>query len=184
MSILETQFSRAKRMISSNDLSKRPFKTSASASGRLFSHAWGDTSKGVRIKNTRRIDTNCYLTRLHSTLQQKLGKKKSQRLIGNRWVFRATSFRQLTKNIHKTMKTWALSIHQQFRFDISKIPRAQWNGSFRLHRPDPSHRAFGYCSCKQDSKERYWWQQFCQMERDISVLPTDRNDQTGQSGPP
>ena len=26
-------------------------------------------------------------------------------------------------------------------------------------------RAFGYCSCKQDTKERYWGKQFCQMER-------------------
>ena len=42
---------------------------------------------------------------------------------------------------------------------------------------------FGYCSCKRDTKERYWGQQFCQMERDISVRPTDRNDQTSQSGP-
>ena len=49
----------------------------------------------------------------------------------------------------------------------------QWNGTFRLHRPDPIHRAFGYCSCKQDTKERYWGQQFCQMERDISVRPTE-----------
>ena len=61
------------------------------------------------------------------------------------------------------------AIHSaKFRFEISKIPRAQWNGTFRLHRP-----AFGYCSCKQDSKELYWGQQFCQMERDISVRPTE-----------
>ena len=67
----------------------------------------------------------------------------------------------------------ALSIQQKFRFEISEIPRAQWNGTFRLHRPDPSHRALGYCSCKQDTKEWYWGQQFCQMERDISVRPTE-----------
>ena len=67
------------------------------------------------------------------------------------------------------MKTWALSIQQKFRIEISTIPRAQWNGTFRLHRPDPSHRAFSYCSWKQDSKERHWGQQFCQMERDILV---------------
>ena len=59
-----------------------------------------------------------------------------------------------------------LSIQQKIRFEISEIPRAQWNGTFRLNRP---HRAFGYCSCKQDTRERYWGQQFCQMERDISV---------------
>ena len=29
------------------------------------------------------------------------------------------------------------------------------------------------CSCKQDRKERYWEQQFWQMERDISVRPTE-----------
>ena len=29
---------------------------------------------------------------------------------------------------------------------ISKVPRAQWNSIFRLHIPDASHRAFGYCS--------------------------------------
>ena len=39
----------------------------------------------------------------------------------------------------------ALSIQQKFRFEISEISRAQWNGTFRLHRPDPSHRAF--CDC-------------------------------------
>ena len=66
-----------------------------------------------------------------------------------------------------------LSIQQKFRFEISEILRAQWSGTFRLHRPDPSHRAFGSCSCKQDTKERYWGQQFCQMERYISVRPTE-----------
>ena len=30
-----------------------------------------------------------------------------------------------------------------------------WNGTFRLHRPDPSHHAFGYFY-KQDTKKRYW----------------------------
>ena len=66
----------------------------------------------------------------------------------------------------------ALSIQQKFRFEISEIPRAQWNGTFRLHRPDPIHRAFD-SSCKKDTKQRYWGQQFCQMERDISVRPTE-----------
>ena len=49
------------------------------------------------------------------------------------------------------------------------MSRAQWNGTSRLHTPDPSHRAFGYCSCKQDTKELYWGQQFCQMKR--AILP-------------
>ena len=52
----------------------------------------------------------------------------------------------------------ALSIQQKFRFEISEIPLAQWNGTFRLHRPDPSHHVLlsGYCSCKHDAKEQYW----------------------------
>ena len=61
--------------------------------------------------------------------------------------------------------------HRRFPFNISEI--SQWNDTFRLHRPDPSHRTFGYCSCKQDTKERDWGLQFCQMERDISVRPTE-----------
>ena len=36
-----------------------------------------------------------------------------------------------------------------------------------------SHRAFRYCSCKQDTKERYWGKQCCQMEKNISVRPTE-----------
>ena len=65
-------------------------------------------------------------------------------------------------------------------FYSTKIPvwnfgnsASQWNGTFRLHRPNPSHRAFGYCSFKQDTKERYWRQQFCEMKRDVSVWPTE-----------
>ena len=39
------------------------------------------------------------------------------------------------------------SIQQKSRFEISElISHAQWNGTFRLQRPDPSNRAFGYCS--------------------------------------
>ena len=54
------------------------------------------------------------------------------------------------------------------------IPCAQWNGTFRLHKPDPSHHfSNGYCTCKQDSKQWYWGQQFCQIERDISVRLTE-----------
>ena len=39
--------------------------------------------------------------------------------------------------------------------------------------PDASHRAFGCCSCKLDTKKRFWGQHFCRMERDISVRPTE-----------
>ena len=35
------------------------------------------------------------------------------------------------------MKPGARSIRQKFWFEISEIPRAQWNGTFRLHRPNP-----------------------------------------------
>ena len=77
------------------------------------------------------------------------------------------------KTVHVAVVTGALSIQQKFRFGIQEILRVQWNGSFRLHRPDPSHRVLGHCSCKQDTKEWYWGQQFCQMERDISVRPTE-----------
>ena len=47
-------------------------------------------------------------------------------------------------------------LQQKFQFEISEISCAQWNGTFRLHRPHLSHRTFGYGSCKQDTKERYW----------------------------
>ena len=70
-------------------------------------------------------------------------------------------------------KTWALSIQRKLRFEISEIPHAQWNNTLRLHKLDPSHRTFGYYSSKQVTKERYWVQQFCQMERDISVRPNE-----------
>ena len=69
-------------------------------------------------------------------------------------------------------KTGALSIQQKFWCEILEIPCAQWNGTFWLHRSDPSHHAFGYCCCKQDAKELYWRQQFSQMEKDISAGPT------------
>ena len=78
----------------------------------------------------------------------------------------------------QTLKTASIDygcfpINKNLRFEISEIPRSQWHGTFRLRRPDPSHIAFGYCSCKQDTKERYWGRQFCQMEREISVQPTE-----------
>ena len=72
------------------------------------------------------------------------------------------------------LRIWALSIQQKFRFEIPEIFRVQWKGIFRFHRPDQSHRALGYCSCKQDTKERYWGQQFCQWKGlNISVRPTE-----------
>ena len=57
---------------------------------------------------------------------------------------------------------WAFSIHQKFWFEISETSRAQWNGTFRLHRPDPSHRAFCIVASQQTQnytlkeKSKYW----------------------------
>ena len=34
-----------------------------------------------------------------------------------------------------------------------EISHAQWNSTFRCHRQDPSHRAFGYCSWKKVALE-------------------------------
>ena len=36
-------------------------------------------------------------------------------------------------------ESWVLySLQQKFQFEISLIPHAQWNGTFWLHRPNPS----------------------------------------------
>ena len=72
----------------------------------------------------------------------------------------------------------ALSIQKRFRFEISEIPRNQWNGC-----TDPNRTcAFQLSTCKQDTEERYQGQQFCLMERGISARPleTDKveSDQT------
>ena len=59
----------------------------------------------------------------------------------------------------------------KFRFEIQFRKFHVPNGTIlwlRLHRPYPGHRAFGYCPCKQDTKERYGGQQFGQMKRNIS----------------
>ena len=55
----------------------------------------------------------------------------------------------------------------------------------RLHRPDPSHRAFSYCSCKKYTKVRYWGdlRETIWSNGKGHFVPTDQNDQTGQSGP-
>ena len=75
-----------------------------------------------------------------------------------------------------------LSIQQEFRFKISETSRAEWNGRFRLHRPDPSHRAFGYCSWKQDTKERYCLGTTILSNGKEYFGLTDWNDQTSQRG--
>ena len=53
-----------------------------------------------------------------------------------------------------------------------KIPLAQGNSTFRLHWPYPSHCAFGYCSFKQHTKERYlgqWKARQTEMTRLLKV---------------
>ena len=51
----------------------------------------------------------------------------------------------ITRARMRREESGALSIQQKFRFEISGTSRAQWNGTFRLHRPDPSHRVFCLC---------------------------------------
>ena len=46
------------------------------------------------------------------------------------------------KQVDEKATLRALSIQQKFRFEISENLPVQWNGTFRFHRPDPSHRAF------------------------------------------
>ena len=70
------------------------------------------------------------------------------------WVYRAVAFFFLTNNTAATTKPKLTS----------------------------SWVKLGYCSCKQDAKERYWGQQFVKWKEHFG--PTDRNDQTGQRGPP
>ena len=50
----------------------------------------------------------------------------------------------------------ALTIEQKFRFQILDFLHDYWNATFRLYRPDPSHRAFGYYTRSRDTEERYW----------------------------
>ena len=72
-----------------------------------------------------------------------------------------------------------LTIQQKFRFlEISKLqvpntpavqPAHVWHIDYRFKgsarrlgsqrngtRPNPRYRVFGYCTCKQHTKERYW----------------------------
>ena len=58
------------------------------------------------------------------------------------------------------------SIPQKFQFEIL------WIGMVHSGYTDPTQATAYYCSCMQVTKEQYWGQQFCQVERDISVRPT------------
>ena len=54
----------------------------------------------------------------------------------------------ITRARMRREESGALSLQQKFRFEI----RAQWNGTIRLHRPDPSHRAFCYIVPSQQTQ--------------------------------
>ena len=87
------------------------------------------------------------------------------------------------RDLHRDTQGWklrALFIQQKFRFKISEIPRAQLNGALRFNRPDPSHRAFGYCSYKQDTKKEILGTTILSNGKG-HFGPTNRNDQTSQS---
>ena len=62
-------------------------------------------------------------------------------IIENRALCLARSFALSRYNHREGIITLKASSFQ----NRSPIPRAQWNGTFRLHRPDPSHSALGYC---------------------------------------
>ena len=72
---------------------------------------------------------------------------------------------------------WALSNQQKVRLEISEIPCTQWNDTFLLHRPDPSHRAL-YAGQRRGVLGTAM---LSNGEEHFGL--TDRNDRTGQSGP-
>ena len=61
---------------------------------------------------------------------------------------------------------------------IQKLP------TFLLHRPDLSQRAYGYCSCEQETKEPYWGDINFVKWKGTFRFHHLKIDQTGQSGPP
>ena len=79
----------------------------------------------------------------------------------------------------------ALSIQQKFRFEISEIPRAQWMVHSSCTDPTQAtaHLVLVLVSRIQESgsgnNNFVKWKGTFRSER-----PTDRNDQTGQSGSP
>ena len=71
---------------------------------------------------------------------------------------------RLSNSKMETRGAFHNSIQQKFWFEISEIPRAYWNGTFRLHSPDPSRiqkRGTGTTILSNI------------MARDISVRPTE-----------
>ena len=78
----------------------------------------------------------------------------------------------IQSGMHGLTSSWVPSIPQNsgLKFWKFHVP----NKTAHSGCTDPTQAtAFGYCSCKQDTKEQYWGQQFCQMERNISVRPTE-----------
>ena len=67
----------------------------------------------------------------------------------------------------------ALSIQQHFRFEISEMPLAQRNGTFWLHRPEPSHHVllFGWTQKSSTGPTVF-------TNGKGHFGPTDRNDRT------
>ena len=94
---------------------------------------------------------------------------------------------QLQKMINVTVGNFPKRMSDFYKSDdigsfpfnkISEIPRAQWNGTFRWHRLDPSHRVFGYW------KKRTVLGTTILSNEKGHFGPTDRNDQADQSRPP
>ena len=94
---------------------------------------------------------------------------------------------QLQKMINVTVGNFPKQMSDLYKSDdigsfpfnkISEIPRAQWNGTFRWHRLDPSHRVFGYW------KKRTVLGTTILSNEKGHFGPTDRNYQADQSRPP
>ena len=92
-------------------------------------------------------------------------------------------FRSARKLFLALIRSWefkAPSIQQKFRFEMLEIH--VHNGRVHSGFTDPTQLQATACLVivlvlKQDTKVRYWGQQFCQMERDLSVLPTEMTGQ-------
>ena len=78
------------------------------------------------------------------------------------------SVRLFCKNLGDLQEFFGQMVYRPLLQSFAKnCPYAYANGTFWLHRSDISHRAFGYCSCKKDTRA------VLEMERDISVAQTD-----------
>ena len=85
--------------------------------------------------------------------------------------------RQLFDTVNGKYQEWKKNCNWFKLFEMS------WLLLSALHFPSETT-----CSCKQDTKERYWGQQFWQVERDISVWVTEMTrpvtvDHLQSSGP-